>query len=678
LINYLSRKSPPHLIAILYIALLLLALGCTRDLPVSPSTVATPEKTDSFSNRSILGMWSVSIDPSTLSFDISPSRASSAHWNVTGYIQPPTCPGCITFSNQHISKPGIVSVEVGLTHPFDGTPSLDAFDVRGIVYGPPVLTFPSGTVSQLLDNPDGYCARWSHDPWARINPFMAFALDSPDRRFESGSTHQREFLIKLPVTGKLNFDFAIDACWLPPKMVDPDIPSLSPHANEAVDVSCMISGPINAHPNSFSLLEIKFTDWQNDGAKANLTIEVPAIAPNPIPATYIYDSGDPTFTARVSNVLNSPSGVYPALICARDTLNNPSNDALTTFTLSNIAISSDLPAAVSLTVWPASASLDNQNSLSQFEAIEQFVDGGYAPIPSGVKWSCDGSDLNGSPLIQIDSQGLAKRLTSKWWGGTATIHASYDGFDADALAICPDPFADSATVDFGTFCTEGGSFTKVKSLLGPPVGGGLLGGGTDVCALGYGGVATLEFTNNVIVDRPGPDFIVFENAFYSGGCDWMSIWQDGSWCETAIVEASQDGIHWFRFPPDYDPSNTTCGIDPWANPRSFNNLAGVHPVLASVAPDSTLSDGIDPTDPSSAGGDSFDLSEIGLDWCKFVRLIDTGDSIDAPGTEQHDSDGDLILDFGKMSPLGAQPGQAGFDCDSVAAIHSESPLELKK
>ena len=101
-------------------------------------------------------------------------------------------------------------------------------------------------------------------------------------------------------------------------------------------------------------------------------------------------------------------------------------------------------------------------------------------------------------------------------------------------------------------------------------------------------------------------------------------------------------------------------------------------MFASVAPDGTLSGGVDPTDQSTAGGDAFDLAEVGLDWCKYVRLIDTGDSIDAPGTEQYDADGDMILDFGKESPLGAQIGQAGFDCDSVAAIHSSDPLSFKK
>ena len=99
-------------------------------------------------------------------------------------------------------------------------------------------------------------------------------------------------------------------------------------------------------------------------------------------------------------------------------------------------------------------------------------------------------------------------------------------------------------------------------------------------------------------------------------------------------------------------------------------------MFAHVNHDGTIENGIDPTDPENAGGDCFDLADIGLDWCRFIRLIDTGDKDDAPGTEQCDSDGDLINDLGKMSS-GAVYGMAGFDGDSVAAIHSASPLEYK-
>ena len=50
-------------------------------------------------------------------------------------------------------------------------------------------------------------------------------------------------------------------------------------------------------------------------------------------------------------------------------------------------------------------------------------------------------------------------------------------------------------------------------VLGPPVGGGALAGSLDVVSLGFSGEIVLCFEPNAIVDGPGADFIVFENAF---------------------------------------------------------------------------------------------------------------------------------------------------------------------
>jgi hypothetical protein len=624
------------------------------------------------------GEWSVAIDPGTLEIEAAPERSEAAHWNVTGMVQAPSCPGCVAFKNAHMSEPGVLSVTVELTHPFGDKPSLDAFDVRGIVYGPPVLTFPSGTVSGLLANADGCCARWSHDPWAKINPYIAFATDDPERRFKAGSNHERECLIGMPGKGALKFDFAIDACWLPPKKVDLGNPSLSPHCNEAWDVNCDVSGPIDGHEGAFARLLVTVHDWQGDGEGAKVSIEAPNLIGVAMQAEWNGQMSPPGFDCSMENSLNAAPGSYPVLICVRDVLNTQPADMLATFMPATIVVTSATPAISGIEVFPKAQVLNDKGSSAQFAASAKFADGGMAWVKDGIDWSVTGTDLNGAALAEIDSAGLAKRLTSKWWGGTATMHAQYEGFKGEATAYCPDSFADSASVKFGKFCEEGGTYTQVKSLLGPPEGLGELAGGTDICSLGYGGIATLEFVNNTIVDGPGPDFIVFENAFYSGGCDWKGEPQHVTWCETAIVEISQDGLQWHRFPPDYNPSNKTCGIEPWANASSFKNLAGVHPVIASVAHDGTLKDGVDPTDPATAGGDAFDLAAVGLSWCRYVRLIDTGDSVDAPGTEQHDVDGDLILDYGKQSPLGAQQGQAGFDCDSVAAIHSGDPIGIDK
>ena len=51
-------------------------------------------------------------------------------------------------------------------------------------------------------------------------------------------------------------------------------------------------------------------------------------------------------------------------------------------------------------------------------------------------------------------------------------------------------------------------------VFGPPGNATPTTGSLDVLSLGHGGSITLAFTDNEIVDGPGPDFIVFENPFF--------------------------------------------------------------------------------------------------------------------------------------------------------------------
>jgi hypothetical protein len=65
--------------------------------------------------------------------------------------------------------------------------------------------------------------------------------------------------------------------------------------------------------------------------------------------------------------------------------------------------------------------------------------------------------------------------------------------------------------------------------------------------------------------------------------------------------------------------------------------------------------GIDPTDPSVSGGDSFDLADVGLAWAAYVRITDPGAAIPDPGN---------------LVPPGTS---GGFDLDAIAAVHACVP-----
>jgi hypothetical protein len=179
-------------------------------------------------------------------------------------------------------------------------------------------------------------------------------------------------------------------------------------------------------------------------------------------------------------------------------------------------------------------------------------------------------------------------------------------------------------------------------VLGGPRGGGAFQGSQDTLSLGLGGSIVLEFTDNVVADGPGPDLLVFENAFLRHG-----LVTGLPYVEPATVSVSADGVAWSTFP---------CHLD---QPPYYPGCAGIYPVFAitdaaalvpSTTPIETLV-GV-PVDqfvaPAGAGGDAFDLADVGLAVARFVRI-----------------------EASMLEP--ALDAQSGFDLDAVAALHTALP-----
>ncbi|MBA3547198.1 MAG: hypothetical protein H0T76_11990 [Nannocystis sp.] len=183
-----------------------------------------------------------------------------------------------------------------------------------------------------------------------------------------------------------------------------------------------------------------------------------------------------------------------------------------------------------------------------------------------------------------------------------------------------DPFIDCVE----SFLPEGAVFGQDRFpevVYGPPVAGSPNMGSLDVLSLGCGGAITLYFDAPAIVDGPGPDFIVFENAIPAG---------TGTFAEPARVLVSDDGLVWHAFPCDPVADDTLTGC------------AGVSVVHAG--------DMTDPTDPALAGGDAFDLAMLGLSTVRYVRLLDVG-----------------VAYYGDRMWCGG--GGGGFDLDAIAVVH---------
>lgn len=245
--------------------------------------------------------------------------------------------------------------------------------------------------------------------------------------------------------------------------------------------------------------------------------------------------------------------------------------------------------------------------------------------------ACGGDDTSAPP--RADAGGI-----SLGDGGVVGIEAPTDGPPAeDAAPEAPDASGRPARDGFVTGvvrftpgpCGGFGAGAMPGVVFGPPEGTGDLQGSFDVVSLGVGGEIVLSFAPSAIVDGPGPDFIVFENAFYANG-DPSSPAAD-----LGEVSVSDDGVTWKTF---------TCA--PGATPP-FAPCAGWTPVRSSST------NGVSPTDLARAGGEAFDLADVGLARARYVRVRDLGRS--------------------SCPDAGPRPTNLGFDLDAIALLNRAQP-----
>lgn len=140
----------------------------------------------------------------------------------------------------------------------------------------------------------------------------------------------------------------------------------------------------------------------------------------------------------------------------------------------------------------------------------------------------------------------------------------------------------------------------------------------EVCSLGLDGSITLGLRRAVIVDLPGPDFTVFENAFMFG---------TRTFAEPGRVEVSRDGITWYAFPFDSLALRGCAGVTPTTGLNVFN--------------------------PEISGGDAFDLATVGIDSVRWIRITDVT----------------RIILNNSSHPF-YDPTLSGFDLDAVIAVHT--------
>jgi hypothetical protein len=201
------------------------------------------------------------------------------------------------------------------------------------------------------------------------------------------------------------------------------------------------------------------------------------------------------------------------------------------------------------------------------------------------------------------------------WTGCVEPCTDEEIGEAQTYGRCAAHFSPAeATVEAG-----GHGHDDVHSLVaGPP------GGATDVVSLGCGGSIVIDLgLDGAYNSDSGPDFVVFENPF---SVDFP---------EPAEVWVSADGCEWLKF---------DCAAD-----GDLDGCAGRTPTEA------VWDEEPEGWGALSAGGDTFDLEAVGVDWIRFVRLIDRSESYWSA------RDGDWC-DPG-------MGGKGGFDLDAIAVVN---------
>ncbi len=182
-------------------------------------------------------------------------------------------------------------------------------------------------------------------------------------------------------------------------------------------------------------------------------------------------------------------------------------------------------------------------------------------------------------------------------------------------------------------------------------------GGTisGALSLGKGGSITLDMGECEIVDGEGADFIVFENAFFiinpkkplENLLEKAIAYPESVdvFAEPAAVSVSEDGINLFAFECDPNMPKTVVG--------GTNFYAGLQSGCAGITPTLYGRDFFIPGLENGAGGDAFDLADIGVKRAKYVKI--TG-----AGTYKKPAD-----------PENLGNGNIGFDLDAVSVINGE-------
>ena len=313
-------------------------------------------------NRYLITYIEVAVDPADGSFEIIPIRQAEEHWNILKWLEQGPCNDCFWIEGISVLEPGLLSLDVRITHPFDNL-KMTVFDLRGIAMLNGSMVFPSSglvwTDPSVGDggvmNAEGYSTlynpytvgsgpaglqgyidgKWSTylHPNAHLNAYKRFISDVPGNTrnaFYAGDEIVVPYELKLP-DGPFRFGYAVDASWEAPDVnpvTDPiaDFP-LDANCEEPwkLEVSSVQIGQGFTEDGGTELLTIDIYDWQGSTTITEPVVECPALFDGELVAEWIETTTDYVrYEVLVENDKLPPYDEYPCLVSVEDVENEDS------------------------------------------------------------------------------------------------------------------------------------------------------------------------------------------------------------------------------------------------------------------------------------------------------------------------------------------------------------------
>jgi hypothetical protein len=437
--------------------------------PIAPSTSNSSTTMSQNSNRTIWGLWDVTISADRTKIDIIPMRSADMHFNAVRWLEVAPCQNCLSVSNLQPIPPNKLQVDVKLQHPFPGLLKYTGFDVRGVFISQADYAFqPSGrsiawgdTVPRLL-NPDGYTSLYNPTEFpptqpaalgyipgkkatggnlsSTLNPFIAFKPDEPRRFFEAGSADTRNYKIQAPA-GPIHFGYAVDVSWHPAEnVIDPltDFP-LSANCLEAYQITVETGlVPTNGQPK---MIGIKVLDHQGLDTIKSVSAYSPQLFDGEVTFNLYPGTGLPyaLYLGSITDSLGAGPGTYPLLVRVVDMDVDPHFGQIDAWQVCPVEVSS-----VSKSGWVKTwggPKVDDTRSLSVDKSGNIIVAGSYQEaVDFDPNDGVNEQSSNGAEdafLSKFDSSG--NLLWARTWGATMM-----------------DEWASAATDDSGYIYVTGG------------------------------------------------------------------------------------------------------------------------------------------------------------------------------------------------------------------------------